>query len=47
MIFEFEKYKEYFNWIMGEVGMCVNLWMCFICIVYRDRDGFVDMEEGE
>ncbi|KAK4647522.1 NAD(+) kinase [Podospora bellae-mahoneyi] len=45
--FEFEKYKEHLNRIMGEAGMRVNLRMRFTCTVYRDRDGSVDMEEGE
>ncbi|OAX84847.1 hypothetical protein ACJ72_00775 [Emergomyces africanus] len=33
--FEFEKYKEHLNQIMGDVGMRVNLRMRFTCTVYR------------
>ncbi|OKL62894.1 hypothetical protein UA08_01748 [Talaromyces atroroseus] len=49
--FEFEKYKEHLNNIMGDGGMRVNLRMRFTCTVYRaDRSkGAVpgDVEEGE
>jgi NAD+ kinase len=49
--FEFEKYKEHLNHIMGDGGMRVNLRMRFTCTVYRaDRSkGAVpgDVEEGE
>lgn len=49
--FEFSKYKEHLNHIMGDVGMRVNLRMRFTCTVYRadrrnkGRSGTV--EEGE
>ncbi|EEP75416.1 hypothetical protein UREG_00262 [Uncinocarpus reesii 1704] len=49
--FEFSKYKEHLNHIMGDVGMRVNLRMRFTCTVYRadrsnkHRPGHV--EEGE
>ncbi|EFW18209.1 NAD(+) kinase [Coccidioides posadasii str. Silveira] len=49
--FEFSKYKEHLNHIMGDVGMRVNLRMRFTCTVYRadhsnkHRPGAV--EEGE
>ncbi|OJD16342.1 hypothetical protein AJ78_03475 [Emergomyces pasteurianus Ep9510] len=33
--FEFEKYKQHLNQIMGDVGMRVNLRMRFTCTVYR------------
>ncbi|PGG95840.1 hypothetical protein AJ79_09849 [Helicocarpus griseus UAMH5409] len=33
--FEFEKYKEHLNRVMGDAGMRVNLRMRFTCTVYR------------
>lgn len=45
--FEFERYKDHLNRIMGEEGMRVNLRMRFTCTVYRDRPGGHEMEEGE
>jgi len=45
--FEFERYKDHLNRIMGEDGMRVNLRMRFTCTVYRDRPGGHEMEEGE
>ncbi|KAH8692597.1 putative NAD kinase Utr1 [Talaromyces proteolyticus] len=49
--FEFEKYKEHLNHVMGEGGMRVNLRMRFTCTVYRaDRSKGAtpgDMVEGE
>jgi NAD+ kinase len=45
--FEFEKYKDHLNRIMGEEGMRVNLRMRFTCTVYRDGPGGHEMEEGE
>lgn len=49
--FEFEKYKEHLNRIMGEAGMRVNLRMRFTCTVYRaDRSKGAEpgaVEEGE
>lgn len=51
--FEFEKYKEHLNRVMGDVGMRVNLRMRFTCTVYRanrnrsqGREGSA-VEEGE
>ncbi|KAI0383873.1 ATP-NAD kinase [Hypomontagnella monticulosa] len=43
--FEFEKYKQHLNKIMGEEGMRVNLRMRFTCTVFRN--GGQEMEEGE
>jgi NAD+ kinase len=49
--FEFEKYKEHLNNVMGDVGMRVNLRMRFTCTVFRaDRSKSAapgDVEEGE
>ncbi|KAI1764794.1 ATP-NAD kinase [Hypoxylon sp. FL1150] len=45
--FEFEKYKQHLNRVMGEEGMRVNLRMRFTCTVYRDGASGQDMEEGE
>ncbi|KAI0176241.1 ATP-NAD kinase [Hypoxylon sp. FL1284] len=45
--FEFEKYKQHLNKIMGEEGMRVNLRMRFTCTVYRNGASGQEMEEGE
>ncbi|GAM39431.1 NAD kinase [Talaromyces pinophilus] len=49
--FEFDKYKEHLNQVMGDGGMRVNLRMRFTCTVYRaDRSKGAapgDVEEGE
>lgn len=45
--FEFEKYKQHLNRVMGEEGMRVNLRMRFTCTVYRNGATGGDMEEGE
>ncbi|KAI0890006.1 ATP-NAD kinase [Annulohypoxylon maeteangense] len=45
--FEFEKYKQHLNRIMGEEGMRVNLRMRFTCTVFRDGAKGQEMEEGE
>lgn len=45
--FEFEKYKQYLNHIMGDEGMRVNLRMRFTCTVYRNGASGQEMEEGE
>ena len=45
--FEFERYKDHLNRIMGEEGMRVNLRMRFTCTVYRDGPLGHEMEEGE
>ena len=44
--FEYDRFKEHLNKVMGEEGMRVNLRMRFTCTVYRDGvEGQV--EEGE
>ncbi|KAF9869437.1 ATP-NAD kinase [Colletotrichum karsti] len=45
--FEFEKYKQHLDRIMGEDGMRVNLRMRFTCTVYRDGARGEEAEEGE
>ncbi|EGS19058.1 NAD+ kinase-like protein [Thermochaetoides thermophila DSM 1495] len=45
--FEFERYKEHLNRVMGDEGMRVNLRMRFTCTVYRDTPNGHEMEEGE
>ncbi|KAJ8130746.1 hypothetical protein O1611_g2877 [Lasiodiplodia mahajangana] len=45
--FEFEKYKQHLNTIMGDEGMRVNLRMRFTCTVYRNGAPGEEMEEGE
>lgn len=49
--FEFDRYKQHLNSIMGETGMRVNLRMRFTCTVWRkDRSPNADkgaVEEGE
>lgn len=45
--FEFEKYKQHLNRVMGEEGMRVNLRMRFTCTVFRNGASGQDMEEGE
>lgn len=45
--FEFEKYKQHLNQIMGDEGMRVNLRMRFTCTVYRNGAAGEEMEEGE
>ncbi|KAK0618473.1 ATP-NAD kinase-like domain-containing protein [Bombardia bombarda] len=45
--FEFERYKEHLNRVMGDEGMRVNLRMRFTCTVYRDGPMGHEMEEGE
>ncbi|KAI5927760.1 ATP-NAD kinase-like domain-containing protein [Camillea tinctor] len=45
--FEFEKYKQHLNRIMGDEGMRVNLRMRFTCTVYRHGASGQEMEEGE
>ncbi|KAH6651095.1 ATP-NAD kinase-like domain-containing protein [Chaetomium tenue] len=45
--FEFERYKEHLNRVMGEDGMRANLRMRFTCTVYRDTPAGQEMEEGE
>jgi NAD+ kinase len=45
--FEYERFKEHLNKIMGDDGMRVNLRMRFTCTVYRDGVVGQEMEEGE
>lgn len=45
--FEYERYTEHLNKIMGDEGMRVNLRMRFTCTVYRDTSSGQEMEEGE
>lgn len=45
--FEFERYKDHLNRVMGDEGMRVNLRMRFTCTVYRDGPMGHEMEEGE
>ncbi|KAI0482915.1 ATP-NAD kinase [Xylariaceae sp. FL0804] len=46
--FEFEKYKQHLNRIMGDAGMRVNLRMRFTCTVFRNGGAAgQDAEEGE
>ncbi|KAI3551521.1 ATP-NAD kinase [Colletotrichum costaricense] len=45
--FEFEKYTQHLDRIMGDEGMRVNLRMRFTCTVYRDGTLGQEAEEGE
>ncbi|KAI8966000.1 ATP-NAD kinase [Daldinia sp. FL1419] len=45
--FEFEKYKQHLNKVMGDDGMRVNLRMRFTCTVFRNGAKGQEMEEGE
>ncbi|KAK6226667.1 ATP-NAD kinase [Colletotrichum tabaci] len=45
--FEFERYKQHLDRIMGEEGMRVNLRMRFTCTVYRYGTLGQEAEEGE
>jgi NAD+ kinase len=46
--FEFDRFKEHLNKVMGEEGMRVNLRMRFTCTIYRNAgDKGHDMIEGE
>lgn len=45
--FEYDRFKEHLNKVMGEEGMRVNLRMRFTCTVYRDGVVGQEMEEGE
>ncbi|EHL02566.1 putative NAD(+) kinase [Glarea lozoyensis 74030] len=44
--FEYDRFKEHLDKVMGDEGMRVNLRMRFTCTVYRDGRG-EDLEEGE
>lgn len=45
--FEFEKYKQHLNRVMGDDGMKINLRMRFTCTVWRGSSVPGEMEEGE
>jgi NAD+ kinase len=45
--FEYDRYKEHLDRVMGDDGMRVNLRMRFTCTVYRDGMGGGEMVEGE
>lgn len=45
--FEFDRYKEHLDKVMGDDGMRVNLRMRFTCTVYRNGVEGQDMEECE
>jgi NAD+ kinase len=45
--FEFEKYKEHLNRVMGDDGMKINLRMRFTCTVFRNGSVGTEAEEGE
>ena len=45
--FEFDKYKDHLNRIMGDDGMKVNLRMRFTCTVYRNGSSGQEAEEAE
>ncbi|KAG4033303.1 hypothetical protein MFRU_005g03150 [Monilinia fructicola] len=46
--FEYDRFKEHLNKVMGEEGMRVNLRMRFTCTIYRDgKEHGQDAVEGE
>jgi len=45
--FEYDRYREHLNKVMGDEGMRVNLRMRFTCTVYRAGAGDQEMVEGE
>jgi NAD+ kinase len=45
--FEYDRFKEHLNKVMGDEGMRVNLRMRFTCTVYRDGMEGEEMIEGE
>lgn len=45
--FEYDKFKEELNKVMGESGMRVSMRMRFTCTVYRGGASGNDMEEGD
>lgn len=45
--FEFEKYKQHLNRVMGDDGMKINLRMRFTCTVWRAGAMPGEMEEGD
>ncbi|RYP90583.1 hypothetical protein DL770_003345 [Monosporascus sp. CRB-9-2] len=45
--FEFEKYKQHLNRVMGGEGMRVNLRMRFTCTIFRNDEATGQVEEGD
>lgn len=45
--FEYERFRQHLNRVMGDDGMKINLRMRFTCTVYRDGMMGREMEEGE
>ncbi|KAF3769093.1 ATP-NAD kinase [Cryphonectria parasitica EP155] len=45
--FEYERFRDHLNRVMGDDGMKINLRMRFTCTVYRDGAMGREMEEGE
>ncbi|RYP74613.1 hypothetical protein DL771_002879 [Monosporascus sp. 5C6A] len=45
--FEFEKYKQHLNRVMGGEGMRVNLRMRFTCTIFRNNEATGQVEEGD
>lgn len=45
--FEYDRFKDHLNRVMGDDGMKINLRMRFTCTVYRDGMLGREMEEGE
>lgn len=45
--FEYERFRDHLNRVMGDDGMKINLRMRFTCTVYRDGTFGREMEEGE
>lgn len=45
--FEYDRFRDHLNRVMGDDGMKINLRMRFTCTVYRDGMMGREMEEGE
>jgi NAD+ kinase len=45
--FEYDRFKDHLNKVMGDEGMRVNLRMRFTCTVYRDGALGQELEEGD
>ncbi|CAN8098858.1 unnamed protein product [Discula destructiva] len=45
--FEYDRFRDHLNRVMGDEGMKINLRMRFTCTVYRDGMPSREMEEGE
>lgn len=45
--FEYDRFRQHLNRVMGDDGMKINLRMRFTCTVYRDGALGSEMEEGE